>query len=501
MKNIKKILLGFSLLFITLLVNTDKVSAACSVSVSTTRNVIVGNTFKVSTTVSSDVGSWYYVLSYDSSKVQLISGNPKVVGVIGDGKTNTYTFKALRSGTANFSVVNTALASNSTNKACSASSSSASVIMKTQAEIEASYSRNNNLSGLQVANTELSPAFNPDVTEYSATLPVDTTKAVVTATAEDKTAQISGVGEIDVVDGLNKVEIVVTAQHGEKKTYTINLTVQELDPIKVKVGKGEYFIVRKKGQVENIPEGFSETTLKYEDQDVVAYKSEITKITLLALKDKDGLIELYIYNESNKSFEEFNELKGNSINLIILNGGKVPDGFEKASFKYENKTINGYKVKGSSDYNYYLVYAQNLENGNKGYYLYDTKDSSFQKYFDELDNVRQKEIKIRNYIILGFLSLCMLIIIVKIIKSFASKERKIKRLERKISKLRKEEKSDYYYELDDIDEKPEINKIEDEDISVPKKSRRQKKEELRKAKEFLDNDKEKIKRVSLDEDD
>lgn len=501
MKNIKKILLGFSLLFITLLVNVDKVSAACSVSVSTTRNVIVGNTFKVSTTVSSDVGSWYYVLSYDSSKVQLISGNPKVVGVIGDGKTNTYTFKALRSGTANFSVVNTALASNSTNKACSASSGSASVIMKTQAEIEASYSRNNNLSGLQVANTELSPAFNPDVTEYSATLPVDTTKAVVTATAEDKTAQISGVGEIDVVDGLNKVEIVVTAQHGEKKTYTINLTVQELDPIKVKVGKGEYFIVRKKGQVENIPEGFSETTLKYEDQDVVAYKSEITKITLLALKDKDGLIELYIYNESNKSFEEFNELKGNSINLIILNGGKVPDGFEKASFKYENKTINGYKVKGSSDYNYYLVYAQNLENGNKGYYLYDTKDSSFQKYFDELDNVRQKEIKIRNYIILGFLSLCMLIIIVKIIKSFASKERKIKRLERKISKLRKEEKSDYYYELDDIDEKPEINKIEDEDISVPKKSRRQKKEELRKAKEFLDNDKEKIKRVSLDEDD
>ena len=165
MENIKKILLGFSLLFITLLVNVDKVSAACSVSVSTTRNVIVGNTFKVSTTVSSDVGSWYYVLSYDSSKVQLISGNPKVVGVIGDGKTNTYTFKALRSGTANFSVVNTALASNSTNKACSASSGSASVIMKTQAEIEASYSRNNNLSGLQVANTELSPAFNPDVTE------------------------------------------------------------------------------------------------------------------------------------------------------------------------------------------------------------------------------------------------------------------------------------------------------------------------------------------------
>ena len=312
MKNIKKILLGFSLLFITLLVNTDKVYAACSVSVSTTKNVIVGNTFKVSTTVSSDVGSWYYVLSYDSSKVQLVSGNPKVVGVIGDGKTNTYTFKALKSGTANFSVVNTALASNSTNKACSASSGSASVIMKTQAEIEASYSRNNNLSGLQVADAELSPAFNPDVTEYSATLPVDTTKAVVTATAEDKTAQISGAGEIDVVDGLNKVEIVVTAQHGEKKTYTINLTVQELDPIKVKVGKGEYFIVRKKGQVENIPEGFSETTLKYEDQDVVAYKSEITKITLLALKDKDGLIELYIYNESNKSFEEFNELKGNS---------------------------------------------------------------------------------------------------------------------------------------------------------------------------------------------
>ena len=68
------------------------------------------------------------------------------------------------------------------------------------------------------------------------------------------------------MDGLNKVEVVVTAQHGEKKTYVINLTVEELDPINVKVDGKNYTIVRKSGQIEDIPVGFTETKITIEDQ-------------------------------------------------------------------------------------------------------------------------------------------------------------------------------------------------------------------------------------------
>ena len=158
-KKIKILLFSLFILLFTFIVKIDDVKAACSVHVSSPKSAVVGSTFKVSATVSSDVGSWYYVLSYDSSKVQLVSGNPKVVGVIGDSKTSSYTFKAISSGTTSFKAVNLSLASNSTNAQCSASAGSSSITMKTQAEIEAGYSKNNNLSSLSVEGGELTPAF------------------------------------------------------------------------------------------------------------------------------------------------------------------------------------------------------------------------------------------------------------------------------------------------------------------------------------------------------
>ena len=298
----KRILLGVFIFLFVFFIKLPSTSAACSVSVSSAKSAVVGSTFSVKATVSSDVGSWYYVLGYDPSKVQLVSGSTKVVGVIGDSKTSSYKFKALKSGKVTFSINNVSLASNSTNARCSASAGSATTTMKTQAEIEESYSRNNNLGSLSVEGAELSPTFNKDVTEYSATLPVDTTKAKIIATAADSTASIAGAGEIDVVDGLNKVEIVVTAQHGEKKTYVINITVQELDPIKVKVNGKNYTIVRKSGLVENIPVGFAETKITIENQEIVAYKSELTKLTLVALKDDEGDVSLFIYDAKKKTY-------------------------------------------------------------------------------------------------------------------------------------------------------------------------------------------------------
>ena len=165
-KKIRILLFSLFILLFTFIFKIDDVRAACSVSVSSPKSAVVGSTFKVSTTVSSDVGSWYYVLSYDASKVQLVSGSPKVVGVIGDSKTSSYTFKSISSGTTSFKVVNVSLASNSTNAQCSAFAGSSSITMKSQSEIEASYSRNNNLSSLSVEGATLTPSFNKDITEY-----------------------------------------------------------------------------------------------------------------------------------------------------------------------------------------------------------------------------------------------------------------------------------------------------------------------------------------------
>ena len=70
----KKILTGAFILlfaFIFKLPNVDAVS--CRIGVSAPSSVVVGQSFKVTVTVSSSssIGSWEYTLSYDSSKVRL----------------------------------------------------------------------------------------------------------------------------------------------------------------------------------------------------------------------------------------------------------------------------------------------------------------------------------------------------------------------------------------------------------------------------------------------
>lgn len=492
-----KLALGLFIFTFMLLFKMPLINAACSVSVSAPKNVVSGNTFKVTATVSSDVGSWYYVLSYDASKVKLVSGTPKVVGVIGDSKTNTYTFKAISSGTATFKATNVSLASNSTNAQCSSYPGSSKTTIKTQAEIEASYSRNNNLSLLSVEGSELSPSFNSDVTEYTATLPVDTTKANVVATTEDSTATVSGAGEIDVVDGLNKIEIVVTAQHGEKKTYVINLTVQELDPIEVKVDNKKYTIVRKKGQIENIPVTFVENKIKVDNQEVVAYKSESAKLTLLALKDDEGNIKLFIYNSANKKFTLFNAVSS-SANLVILNqeSKKIPKDFIKDSIKINDNSVTAYKYKYDKDNNYYLVYAKNLETANESFYLYDKKEGTYQRYYDNLLDTKDLHIKNLFYISISLIVLFILILLIKLlINMFMSKEKKIRKYQKKIDKLKKNTNNDLYEDI------VSIEKIDKDDYVTPKKSRKEKLNELKEARKKLDQNKNKYRRISLEEDD
>ena len=511
----KKILTGAFVLLFVFLFKLPNVAASCRIGVSAPSSAVVGQNFKVTVTVSgsSSIGSWEYTLGYDSSKVRLTSGSLHVVDYGNGSKSSasyTYTFTALTSGSATFKPTNASVLDYTSTNECLSGTGSATVTMKTQAEIEAGYSRNNNLGSLSVEGAELSPSFNKDVTEYSVTLPVDTTKAKVLATAADSTASITGAGEIDVVDGLNKIEIVVTAQHGEKKTYVINLTVQELDPVKVKVNGKNYTVVRKSGLVENIPVGFAETKIKIENQEVVAYQSELTKLILVALKDDEGQISLFIYDKNKKTYTAFTEVKGAELNLLILDKPlkAVPKGFIKTTFKHNKVTLNGYRLKEDKEGIYYLVYAQSLETGDKDFYLYDKKDGTFQRYYEDFFNLKDAQIKYLFYASIGLLGILILIIIIKISKALSSKEKKIKKYENKINKLKNKINDDEYndeentnYDIDDVDERPVIKKVEDDEYVVPKKTRKQKLKEIEEAKKRLDKNKPTYKRVTLEDDD
>lgn len=78
----------------------------------------------------------------------------------------------------------------------------------------------NTLSALSISGATIS--FDPNTTTYSAT--IDSTSVTITATATDAKASISGAGTKNLNYGANKLDIVVTAENGTQKTYTINVT-------------------------------------------------------------------------------------------------------------------------------------------------------------------------------------------------------------------------------------------------------------------------------------
>ena len=136
-------------LFITCFVGINYCSAA-SVSVSSkTNNLVVGNTVTVSVTVSSDVAAWDFTVGYDSSKLRATSSldSGMHAASISSLHSRTYnlTFKAIASGNANVYISDAALYDDN-GSSLGVSKDSKSFEIKTQAEIEASYSRNNNKS-------------------------------------------------------------------------------------------------------------------------------------------------------------------------------------------------------------------------------------------------------------------------------------------------------------------------------------------------------------------
>jgi predicted secreted protein len=94
--------------------------------------------------------------------------------------------------------------------------------------IAAPKSTNSFLQSLTVSNATLSPAFNKNTTSYTTTVPYSVSKLNISAVAEDSKATVA-VNNPNLAVGSNDISIVVTAENGTKKTYTIKVT-REQDP-------------------------------------------------------------------------------------------------------------------------------------------------------------------------------------------------------------------------------------------------------------------------------
>ena len=150
MKKTKKLLLLITAL-ISFFSFTNIVHAAgiyLSANASTT-STVVGNSITVTFSYSSEnaLGAVVYSMNYDSSKLTLTSGTQSnALSYTGDQKSDSarFTFKAISSGSAQIEFkINEALDFDG-NSFSGNKSVSKTINIKTQAEIVASYSKNNN---------------------------------------------------------------------------------------------------------------------------------------------------------------------------------------------------------------------------------------------------------------------------------------------------------------------------------------------------------------------
>ncbi len=462
MKHLKVIIISL----ICLIVFPISVNAASgSIRITGTSSAVVGNTVSITVTLSSStpIGSWDMDLNYDRSYLELISTDSEGGGVSmvnsSSGTTSkkyTFRFRALKSGSTSLSMSSYSAYDYENMTAMDLSAGTKTVRIMTQAELEASYSKDNNLKSLSVEGFEITPEFSKDVTEYSVVVPENTTEITINAEENDKSASVTGIGTQTVTQGTNTFPIIVRAENGSEKTYTLTVEVKDANPINVTIGDENLTVVKIKEYLP-VPNAYQETTVNINDFEIPAYTSELTGFTLVGLKDSSGNIDLYIYNEEDNTYEIYNELKLSNLTIYPVNTDKVLDGYKSGTI-----TINDIEVKSfyvSDDSRFAIIYGINVETGEEGFFKYDKNDQTAIKYDDEMINVLNEKINLYTYIIFGFIGLFVLMFIILICALKGKKKHKNKNKEKladkkEIKVIKEDKKKEQVIEEDKTKNQP-----------------------------------------------
>ena len=256
MKKISKKIIISVIFWIIVIFIKGKVNAT-SISISPS-SPKVGDTVTITVTVPN-----VNTASVTANVTGAVSGTIKVVGGDLSGNASTYTksesFKCEKEGTINVSISDSSTAvlngnyvdvkasesakvsakvenndnnsnNGSTNNGSSNNSSngnsSGNSTQKPSTSTETKKSSNANLKNLGINPNDFK-GFKSGTTAYNVTVPNDIEQVKVYATAQDSKSKITGTGNKKLTVGKNKLDVVVTAEDGTTKTYTINVTREE----------------------------------------------------------------------------------------------------------------------------------------------------------------------------------------------------------------------------------------------------------------------------------
>ena len=452
MKHFRKFSLSL-LLTGAMLLCLVQTSFADGISVSAGQgSVSVGKTVAFSITVPSGSEAWTYSVAY-SANLTLESGDLAPMGFEGDNRTNQLVFRANSTGTGTVSI--------SAGSYCIAgvdydASGSASVTIvaadkpddsepapaptpsgggsSTDNDPGVSLSSNNALSSLTVSAGTLTPAFDPAITEYTLSLPSQSDRLTITANPSDSRATVQGDGDISLQDGETSLSVVVTAEDGSTKAYTITVQVAQAPTLFLDYNGQRLGVVKDVSQV-TPPAGFAPAEpITYSGDTLPIWTDVSGKRTLVYLMDeKTSAQGFYLFSQTTGVQSPYLPILCGSVTYIYTDIPKelsaVP-GLTPATVKAFGQTLNGWTYNDASLKDFCVLYLMD-DAGSYGYYTYDSREETLQRFSGAVyadDASQSLRVPMLYVYIAGGAALVLLILLIVFASVAGSRGRKLRLL-------------------------------------------------------------------------
>ena len=394
MKLLKKPLVSLALLC-AMLFSLLQVSYAAGMSVSAGQSTVsVGRTVAFTITVPAGSEAWTYSVAY-SANLTLESGDLAPMGFEGDNRTNQLVFRANDTGTGSVWIsagsycVRVEGKDKPDDYDASGSASVSIVSASTPDDSEPDYtpsapgkSGNNALSALTVSAGTLTPVFDPAVTEYTLSLPQGTEKLTLTATPSDSNATVQGDGELTLREGENTLPLVVTAENGDTKTYTVTAKVAQAPTLFLNFSGAKLGVVK---DVEGVtpPTGFTAAEPVSQGGDTLPLWVDANgKHTLVYLVDEKGVAGFYLYSRTEGVLSPYLPLAYGGATYIytgIPSEKAAVPGLKAATVEAFSQTLSGWRYEDAALSDFVVLYLMD-DGGQYGYYTYDTKNATLQRF-------------------------------------------------------------------------------------------------------------------------
>lgn len=491
MKKITSYILSVLIMTIVVFSNKNIVLAAGSISVSAKETTVkVGDVVLISTYISPEEYGVNATLTKSSGAFEFVEGD----NIYSDGGTpkNSIKVKAVSEGSCTFSVrvINafddqlneTSMSSGSVTITATSASSNSNKDNKDNSGSNTGNDNNSNkdnenkeekkssnasLGSLVISAGTLSPEFSAATKDYTATVDYSCSSLAVTANPADSKASVTSVTGNDSLEvGENTVSVVVTAEDGSTSTYNIVVTRRaEDDPEnadkqdnwkKFDINGTEWTMVNDIPE-DVVPEGFEHSKTVIDGLEYNTLHGTFGDITLVYLQSESGN-GLFVYDAAQNAAYEFVRINSESHFIVVLlpKVDDVPEGYNEVSLSIEGKGVaTAYQTKAEKTddqtKDFYLVYAIN-DNGESGWYTYDSVDGTYMRTELSTPTVAQEENDTtkselvpgiaNKYLVLAAILVLVIIILLLLLIVSAVKNRKYKAM-------------DYHDDDDDVDDAAE----------------------------------------------